>query len=278
MNAWSKRGVALTLGIVFSLLSCVASAANVTATSGPKAPVEFTWKAGVVVGVLVALAVLLLLNWVSAIAALVGSAVLVRLIGIISTTQLFEGFVSNGILSLTLMFIIVHPVAELPLVRNAFRRILRPSSEGAVFFPMLKLFGINAIVSIFIENVPQVALLTPIVVSLADEFHMPLAQLLMPMSHLVAISNGSVLASSSNLVVETFLEKFHTKLDFFELIKTSAPVTAVCLVYALVAARFLLPNKAKDAHPVRRDSTLGQSEFAKFTLVMCVLPKAHSLG
>lgn len=222
----------------------IVEATNTTAAPGGLPNTPMSWEAWLVVASLLAMTAAMIAGFLSSTAAMILTTVFLSLCGVISHTQVFAGLVNNGVLAIALMYVIVHPVAELPIARAFFSRVIRPWSPGSLYWSQFKLCVISAIVSIFIENVPQVALMAPIVLRVCSEFDISAAQLLMPMAHIIALSNGSHIASSSNLIIAGLLESITGKrISFFEVIKSNGPAVAVVIIYAMLAPQFLLSNE-----------------------------------
>eukprot|EP00760_Papus_ankaliazontas_P034922 PhM_4_TR7553/c0_g1_i1/m.4407 len=258
---FSMSVVSLWLLCIFALASvCVAQNATVTPAPGRESQ-KMTDEAYVVVVLMVAMIVVLLLDICSATTALIITSVIFNLSEIITTADVFAGLTNNGVLAIAIMFTIVHPVADLPAARAIFTRVVLPRHEGDRIWPMLKLFVFSAFVSVWLENVPHVALMTPIVVRLTREFRLPTAQFLFPMSCIIAMSNGSILGSASNLIVEGLMADHGHEFPFFEMIKTCGPTTVIMILYVMVMAPLQLSDKVQEM-PDNPEAGLTRFRFA----------------
>lgn len=210
-------------------------------TAAPKP--QMTGKAWVTILVVIVVLSVLFFNLASCPAVMVLSAAFFHVADIISLTDLFVGITNKGVLAFMCMYVIVHPVIELPAVKDMVRWCLTGRSCG-VRWPLFKLCGQTLILSSFLENTPHVAALTPLLQQLCRELDLPASQFLMPMAFAVLLGNMAVLGSSNNLVVSDLMREARLgPMPFFELFRVNWLVCFVALAYLTLLPQYLLPKR-----------------------------------
>lgn len=230
--------------------------------------VPVTWKTyffGCIVGVVF---VCLMLSIAPVFSVLCSAAVFMYLVGIVNEAELFSGLVNNGVLSIAMLYVVVHPVVDLPLMKLLIQKVLG-SSHAAVSEditdtrPAILRSGANALSpemislgrwarfkvcllsilsSSFLENTPQTAMFTPLVTEHCRKIGLAPSQILMPMTFAILLGNYFPLGYSSNLIVSGLMEKQGLgELPLFELAKVNLPLLLPVLAYLVFAPRYLLP-------------------------------------
>ena len=278
------RHVTLAAMTCMVLLATAALAQNTTtapaATPVPRVVLE--WE-GIFVLVIICLMILsMALNLVGSLPALFFVSTIFATMGIISVEQLFLGFVNKGMLTIALMFVLVHPIAYLPKANWFLELILgdcacgdkkkddgeeqpeptdaieggaaatavavadRPKKEKQAapwqraFVPRLKLLIFAFVVSPFVENVPHVSVMSPVVTKVCRKLNIPTSQMLLPMAYCVCTANFLIIGSASNLIIEALMHEYGIEpLGFFELVPSNGPVALVLILYYLFAPPML---------------------------------------
>ncbi|CUG92305.1 sodium/sulphate symporter, putative [Bodo saltans] len=184
--------------------------------------------------------------------------------GIINQTQLFAGLVNNGVLSIAMLYVVVHPVVHLPLLKRLFEKVLgeahrapgsfgsHPLNTGAdALSPEMLSIGkwarfkvclLSLILSPFLENTPHTAMVTPLLSEHCRKIGLAPSQILMPMTFAVLLGNYFPLGFSSNLVVSGLMEQHNLgELPLWELAKVNLPMAIPVILYLVFAPRYLLP-------------------------------------
>uniref|UniRef100_A0A7S1W748 Citrate transporter-like domain-containing protein n=1 Tax=Neobodo designis TaxID=312471 RepID=A0A7S1W748_NEODS len=208
-------------------------------------------------------------GWAGSLAALFAVSTAFAVVGTISAEELFSGFTNRGMLVVALMYPVVNPIAHLPVARRLIRWLLTTEAGGSTSSttaPRAKLCLFSWAVSPFLNNVPQVAVMTPVVVRVCRELDLPPSLLLLPMTLATCMSSFLLISTSSNLIVASMLaESTGEVMGFFELAKTNAPVSIVLLLYFVYATPYLLRGAAKkdDANAAAAVAAMnGSSSFA----------------
>jgi Na+/H+ antiporter NhaD/arsenite permease-like protein len=212
--------------------------------------------------------VALLLSLAPMFSILAACSVLLYLTNIISADDLFAGMVNNGVLAIAMLYVVVHPVVKLPLMKLLIKKILgsaksilqvSPSSPSASLlgasanatrpevlrlarYARLKICLLSLLVTPFLENTPQVAMFVPLVTEHCRNIGLAPSQILMPMTFAILLGNYATLGATSNLIIQGLMEKHGVgNLSFFELAKVNMPLLIPVLAYLVFAPRYLLP-------------------------------------
>jgi di/tricarboxylate transporter len=210
-------------------------------------------------------------NLIGSLVSLFGLSTLFALLGIINTADLFSGMVNRGMLTICLMFVIVHPIAHLAVARRFIAWLLTPKQLGnpkhtdtneaapvatpetALRWARANLCFFGWAVSPLLENVPHVAVVTPVVANVSKEFGLSASQLLMPMSMAICSSNWLITGSASNLIIQSLMTQAgQPEMGFFELLRSNFVVSLLLQPYFIFAAPYFLPtgNATKPTPPV----------------------------
>lgn len=241
---------------------------NQTVAPSGAADIPVTWKTYFFGFIVLAVFVALLMSIAPVFSILCSAAVLLYLFGIIDDAELFAGLTNNGVLSIAMLYVVVHPVVDLPMMKVMVQRVLgsmeRPadsalrSGAAAVIhsgadatspemlalgrWARLKICVVSMIISPFLENTPQTAMFTPLVSEHCRKIGLAPSQILMPMTFAVLLANYFPLGYSSNLIVSGLMEKQGLgSLPLWELAKVNLPLLLPVLAYLVLAPRYLLP-------------------------------------
>ena len=163
------------------------------------------------------------------------SLVLLVLLGILTPKEALSGFSNNVIVMMIGLFIVGGAIFQTGLAKMISSRILRLAGNSETrLFVLLML--VTSFIGAFVSNTGTVALMMPIVVSIAMGANMSSSRLLMPMAFASSIGGMmTLIGTPPNLVIDGELIKTgYQKLTFFSF----TPVGLVCLIVGLL---FLLP-------------------------------------
>lgn len=169
------------------------------------------------------------------------------LTGILTPQEALSGFSNSVVIMMVGLFVVGGAIVQTGLAKKASGKlmILAGDSELALF---LLLMVVTAVIGAFVSNTGTVALMMPIVVSLAQKAKMRASRLLMPLAF--ASSMGGMLTligTPPNLVIQDALtENGFEPLRFFSFL----PVGLVCITVGIVvllplSKRFLNGNKQR---------------------------------
>lgn len=170
--------------------------------------------------------------------------------GIISPSDLFNGFASNAVISIVAVMIIGAGLDKTGLMSRVAGFILKlgGSSERGII-PLIST-TVGAISS-FMQNVGAAALFLPVVSRIAARTGLPISRLLMPMgfsailggtmtmvgSSPLILLNDLILNSNKVLAVEQQMETF----SLFAVTPVGLALVVAGIVYFVIAGRFVLP-------------------------------------
>lgn len=164
--------------------------------------------------------------------------------GILTPSEALAGFSNPVVIMMVGLFVVGGGILQTGLAKNVSRKIVRMAggSDTAMF---LLVVLVTAVIGAFVSNTGTVALMMPIVVSIAAEARKSASQLLMPLAF--ASSMGGMLTligTPPNLVIDEVLrEHGHEGLSFLSF----APIGAICLAVGILVmlplSRLMLNKK-----------------------------------
>lgn len=174
---------------------------------------------------------------------ILGSTVLLLILGVITPEQAFAGFSNPAPITVGALFVVARAVEVTGALEPTVQALLGKARSSRQ--QLLRIVVPMAAASAFLNNTPLVAMAAPQVADWADRNNVPASRLLMPVSF-AAILGGAVTAigTSTNLVVSGLLvEAGQAPLRLFELAAVGLPIAAMGgLVMVLLAGR-LLPDR-----------------------------------
>jgi di/tricarboxylate transporter len=191
--------------------------------------------------------------------------------GFLSVEQAIAGFSNKATITIAAMFILTAGLVKTGSISVLSRRLigLGGTSERRLFVVLLVSAGIA---SAFINNTAAVAVFIPIALSVSKQFKISPTRLLLPLSF-ISIVGGTctLIGTSTNILVSAMSADAGVgAFKMFEMTKLGAIFFAVGLVYLLVFARRILPDRVGTADLTRKYKV---GEF--FTIV--VVDKRSSL-
>jgi di/tricarboxylate transporter len=168
--------------------------------------------------------------------------VILILCDIISMEEFIAGFSNEGMMTIGLMFAIVTPVSKTGILQWFTRRVF--IFKRFPVFNLVFLMATCSFLSMWMNNTPIVALFIPIISEWSEKNNLPASKFLIPLSY-STIAGGmcTIIGTSTNLVVNGFLESIHEKeFSFFELGYLGIPMLGILMIWILVVGYWLLPS------------------------------------
>lgn len=168
------------------------------------------------------------------------------LCGILSPAEALSGFSNPVVVMMAGLFVVGGAILQTGLAKAASRRIMQlaGSNDTAMF---LLVVVVTALIGAFVSNTGTVALMMPIIVSMAMESKKSPARLLMPLAF--ASSMGGMLTligTPPNLVIdETLREAGYDGLSFFSFLPVGIICLAVGIAVMLPLSRWLVKTEAE---------------------------------
>lgn len=208
------------------------------------------------------------------------SLILLLLFGILTPAEALAGFSNQVVIMMVGLFVVGGAIFQTGLAKMISGRIMRlaGTSELALF---LLIIVVTSVIGAFVSNTGTVALMLPIVVSLAASARIPAARLLMPLAF--ASSMGGMLTligTPPNLVIQDALvESGHQPLGFFSFLPVGVVCIAVGIVVLLPLSRWLLGRRpVEEGRGSRRGKSPRQlvSEYRLADRLACYQVAPHS--
>lgn len=169
------------------------------------------------------------------------------LTGILTPQEALSGFSNSVVIMMVGLFVVGGAIVQTGLAKKASGKLMTLAGDSELGLFLL-LMVVTAVIGAFVSNTGTVALMMPIVVSLAQKAKMRASRLLMPLAF--ASSMGGMLTligTPPNLVIQDALtENGFELLRFFSFL----PVGLVCITVGIVvllplSKRFLNGNKQR---------------------------------
>ena len=170
--------------------------------------------------------------------------------GLVDTTQLFDGFSSNAVMSIIAVMIIGAGLDKTGLMSKVAAFILNigGTSEKRII-PIVS--GTVALISSFMQNVGAAALFLPVVSRISSRTNLPMSRLLMPMGF-CAILGGTVtmVGSSPLILLNDLILTSNTALpdelqmqtwSIFSVTPVGVALVCAGVLYFVIFGRFVLP-------------------------------------
>lgn len=166
------------------------------------------------------------------------------LTGIIDVGEAFAGFGNTIVIMIVGLFILGAGIYRTGLAHMAGTLLLKWSNNNEKRLFVL-LMIIVAFVGAFMSNTGTVALMIPIVVSLALSMNKSPSKYLLPLSFIASMSGMlSLIASPSNLIVsELLIDNGYDGLGFFEITPVGIVAVIVVIIYLYFVRNAFLPDK-----------------------------------
>jgi di/tricarboxylate transporter len=174
---------------------------------------------------------------------MMGSLFVLAVTGILTPHEAFIGFSNKALFTIGFLFIVSAGLRDTGALDAAVGRLMsgaRSERQGiARMCPPVALF------SAFLNNAPIVAMMSPVITGWAGRHGFSPSKMLIPLSYASILgSTTTVIGTSTILAVDGLMQKTGMlELGFFELAGVGLPVACVGLVYLIVIAPRLLPER-----------------------------------
>ena len=182
------------------------------------------------------------------------------LLGVLTPEEALSGFSSSVVIMMVGLFVIGGAILQTGLAKTMSHKIVQlAGGNNTALFVLVIL--VTAFVGAFVSNTGTVALMMPIVMSMAAQSGMQPSQLLMPLAF--ASSMGGMLTligTPPNLVIqESLIEHGYKPLEFFSFTPIGAVCIAIGLIVMMPLSKMFLKKKAKDGNEQKgRGKTLDE--------------------
>ncbi len=166
--------------------------------------------------------------------------------GILTPVEALAGFSNSVVIMIAALFVVGAGILRTGLAGMAGNLLLKWSGDSELRLFIL-LLVIVATVGAFMSNTGTVALMLPIVVSIAISIKVSPSKFLLPLSYIASMSGlMTLIASPPNLIVSQILvDNGYEKLGFFTITPIGIIATITVIVYLVLVRNTLLPNDSK---------------------------------
>lgn len=172
--------------------------------------------------------------------------------GILSPAEALSGFSNPVVIMMAGLFIVGGGIVQTGLAKMVSSRLmtLAGQSELRLFLLVMLVTGVTGA---FISNTGTVALMLPIVVSMANAAGVSPRRLLMPLAFASSLGIMTLISTPPNLVIdETLREAGYSGLGFFSFLPVGLICLAVGVIVLLPLSRWLLTDKASEGDGSKR--------------------------
>ncbi len=203
------------------------------------------------------------------------------LAGILTPSEALSGFANPVVIMMAGLFIVGGGIVQTGLAKMLGSRLLRLAGQSETRLFLFVMVG-TATIGAFVSNTGTVALMLPIVVSMAATAKVDNRRLLMPLAFASSLGMFTLISTPPNLVIDEVLrEAGHTGLSFFSF----APVGAICLAVGIAVllplSRLLVKRETgEQSGGNRRSKSLRQlvKEYALAAdVTRCSIPRGSSI-
>ena len=166
--------------------------------------------------------------------------------GILTPVEALAGFSNSVVIMIAALFVVGAGILRTGLAGMAGNLLLKWSGDSELRLFIL-LLVIVATVGAFMSNTGTVALMLPIVVSIAISIKVSPSKFLLPLSYIASMSGlMTLIASPPNLIVSQILvDNGYEKLGFFTITPIGIIATITVIIYLVLVRNVLLPNDSK---------------------------------
>lgn len=167
-------------------------------------------------------------------------------VDILTPQEALAGFSNSVVIMIAALFVIGAGILRTGLAGMAGNLLLKWSGDNELRLFVLLLI-IVAVVGAFMSNTGTVALMMPIVVSIAMSIQVSPSKFLLPLSYIASMSGlMTLIASPPNLIVsQTLVDYGFEKFDFFTITPIGIIATITAVVYLTIVRNKLLQTEKK---------------------------------
>jgi len=163
---------------------------------------------------------------------------------VLTITDTLSGFANDGLITIGSLFLVIGAIEKSHVVEYGSR--LAFGTKSSPFWGKVRMYVSSFFISAFFNNIPQVAIMIPIVKDWAILRGEAASQLLIPLSYTV-LAGGmlATIGTSTNLAVQSLLSADlagREQFNFFDPAVIGLPAGAALIVYMLYAGPRILPH------------------------------------
>lgn len=177
------------------------------------------------------------------------------LFGLITPTQALAGFSSSVVIMMVGLFVVGGAIFRTGLAKMISSKMLRLAGDNENILFVLVMV-VTASVGAFVSNTGTVAVMLPIIVSMANSANISPRRYLMPLAFASSMGLFTLISTPPNLVIQEIItEKGYKPLEFFSFV----PIGFVCLSVGIVMLFFLSKLLVKKDDDKKKSDKKGKT-------------------
>ena len=172
------------------------------------------------------------------------SLVLLVVFGILTPEEALSGFSNSVVIMMIGLFVVGGAIFQTGLAKMISSRILRMAGNSEIKLFILIML-VTSFIGAFVSNTGTVALMLPIVVSMAMNSNINTSRLLMPMAFASSMGGMmTLIGTPPNLVIdEVLVKEGFSKLTFFSFTPVGLTCLIVGMLFLIPVSKFVLSKK-----------------------------------
>jgi len=232
--------------------------------------------------ILLATLILFVVNIVRSDIVAMGALVLLMLFGILTPAEALSGFSSSILIMMVGLFVVGGGIFQTGLAKNISGSILRLAGDNHTRLFVLVILG-TSIIGGFISNTGTIAIMLPIVVSMASASGASSSRLLMPLAFAGSLGGMlTLIGTPPNLIIhDTLVKAGHKGLSFFSFL----PVGIICITLGVIVmlplSKLLIKKdkkSEKDEHGKSLSDLAVEYQIAQNLYRLRVPPQSAAAG
>lgn len=211
------------------------------------------------------------------------SLILLMAFGILTPTEALSGFSNSVVIMMVGLFVVGGAVFQTGLAKMISGKIMHLAGDNETRLFLLVMLTTTAI-GAFVSNTGTVALMLPIVVSMAAKGNISASRLLMPLAFASSLGGMlTLIGTPPNLVIQEALANAgYGTLGFFSFTPVGIIAIAIGIIVLMPLSKWLLSNKDKDGSKKRKRTKSLQELVDEYhladQLTRYVIPKGSELN
>lgn len=169
------------------------------------------------------------------------------LTNILTPTEALSGFSNSVVVMMVGLFIVGGGIFRTGLAKMISSKILKLAGDSEIKLFILVML-VTSSIGAFVSNTGTVAVMLPIVVSIANSSNISVRKFLMPMAFASSMGLFTLISTPPNMVIqEALVEKGFRALGFFEFTPVGLIAVTVGLITLPILSKLFLSNKEDDS-------------------------------
>ncbi|MCU6709845.1 SLC13 family permease [Paenibacillus sp. J5C_2022] len=185
--------------------------------------------------------------------------ILLVVLDILNPAEALSGFANSVVIMMIGLFIVGGGIFHTGLARQVSGRLLKLAGQNETKLLVTVMLA-SSFIGAFVSNTGTVAVMLPIVVSLAMSAGVSPGRLLMPLAFASSLGGTlTLIGTPPNMVIrETLMKAGVTELTFFSFTPVGAVALAIGTVLIIVLSKFLLPKSSGDKEGGKKRRSLQE--------------------